>query len=192
VVGERGTDAAPEAVLAGAARNSLIVLEDLGDASNVGAMFCNALAFGAGAVFLRAPRIRSIASRFACRRAPWSARWASGVVGHGAGSRIPLFPSAVSLSIPLASGKSYATWLRVLRNAKVTYWKPHTLRHTFASILLSRGAPILSTWCAGGWTNANIFFRVYAKRIEEADVASMSASSSVTPENQRIEQLAQV
>jgi len=40
-------------VLAEAARNSLIVLEDLCDASNVGAMFRNALlAFGAGAVFL--------------------------------------------------------------------------------------------------------------------------------------------
>jgi tRNA G18 (ribose-2'-O)-methylase SpoU len=52
VVGERGTEAAPEAVLAEAAGKSLIVLEDLGDASNVGAMFRNALAFGAGAVFL--------------------------------------------------------------------------------------------------------------------------------------------
>ena len=52
VVGERGTDAAPEAVLAEAAGKNLVVLEDLGDASNVGAMFRNALAFGAGAVFL--------------------------------------------------------------------------------------------------------------------------------------------
>jgi len=52
VVGERGKEALPEAVLAEAAGKSLLVLEDLGDASNVGAMFRNALAFGAGAVFL--------------------------------------------------------------------------------------------------------------------------------------------
>ena len=52
VVGERGTEAAPEAALAEAAGKSVVVLEDLGDASNVGAMFRNALAFGAGGVFL--------------------------------------------------------------------------------------------------------------------------------------------
>jgi tRNA G18 (ribose-2'-O)-methylase SpoU len=52
VVGERGKEALPEAVLAEAAGKSLVVLEDLGDASNVGAMFRNALAFGAGAAFL--------------------------------------------------------------------------------------------------------------------------------------------
>jgi tRNA G18 (ribose-2'-O)-methylase SpoU len=52
VVGERGTEATPEAVLAEAAGRDIVVLEDLGDASNVGAMFRNALAFGVGAVFL--------------------------------------------------------------------------------------------------------------------------------------------
>ena len=52
VVGERGKEALPEAILAEAAGKSLVVLEDLGDASNVGAMFRNGLAFGVGAVFL--------------------------------------------------------------------------------------------------------------------------------------------
>ena len=52
VVGERGPEPAPEAVLAEARGDRLVVLEGLGDASNVGAMFRNALAFGAGAVFL--------------------------------------------------------------------------------------------------------------------------------------------
>ena len=52
VVGERGAEATPEAVLAEAAGKDIVVLEDLGDASNVGAMFRNALAFGVGAVFL--------------------------------------------------------------------------------------------------------------------------------------------
>jgi len=52
VVGERGIEATPEAVLAEARGKDIVVLEDLGDASNVGAMFRNALAFGVGAVFL--------------------------------------------------------------------------------------------------------------------------------------------
>jgi tRNA G18 (ribose-2'-O)-methylase SpoU len=50
--GERGAEPTAEAVLAEALRSRLVVLEGLGDASNVGALFRNALAFGVGAVFL--------------------------------------------------------------------------------------------------------------------------------------------
>src|SRR5712691_6640683 len=51
-VGERGAEQTPQAILAETRSRSVIVLEDLGDASNVGAIFRNALAFGVGAVFL--------------------------------------------------------------------------------------------------------------------------------------------
>jgi tRNA G18 (ribose-2'-O)-methylase SpoU len=51
-VGERGAGPPPEAVLAEARGACVVVLEDLGDASNVGAIFRNALAFGARAVML--------------------------------------------------------------------------------------------------------------------------------------------
>jgi tRNA G18 (ribose-2'-O)-methylase SpoU len=51
-VGERGPEPAAEATLAEARGRTLVVLEDLGDASNVGAIFRNALALGAGAVVL--------------------------------------------------------------------------------------------------------------------------------------------
>ena len=51
-VGERGTEPAAEATLAEARGRPLVVMEDLGDASNVGAIFRNALALGAGAVML--------------------------------------------------------------------------------------------------------------------------------------------
>jgi len=51
-VGERGADQTAAAVLAEVRSDCVVVLEDLGDASNVGAIFRNALAFGAGAVFL--------------------------------------------------------------------------------------------------------------------------------------------
>jgi tRNA G18 (ribose-2'-O)-methylase SpoU len=50
--GERGAEPTAEAVLAEALRPRLVVLEGLGDSSNVGALFRNALAFGVGAVFL--------------------------------------------------------------------------------------------------------------------------------------------
>jgi tRNA G18 (ribose-2'-O)-methylase SpoU len=51
-VGERGIEPTAEAVLAEARDKSIVVLEGLGDASNVGAIFRNALAFGAGAALL--------------------------------------------------------------------------------------------------------------------------------------------
>jgi len=104
----------------------------------------------------------------------------------------PIFPSGTSPSSPISSREFYATWRRVLRHAKVAYRKPHALRHTFASILLSRGANPLYLVRAGGWTNANILFKVYAKWIEEADFASMGASSRVTLENHTTAQLADV
>lgn len=50
--GERGAEPTAEAVLAEARTDRLVVLEGLGDSSNVGALFRNALAFGVGAVFL--------------------------------------------------------------------------------------------------------------------------------------------
>jgi tRNA G18 (ribose-2'-O)-methylase SpoU len=51
-VGERGGEPSAEAALTEARGQPVVVLEDLGDASNVGAMFRNALALGAGAVLL--------------------------------------------------------------------------------------------------------------------------------------------
>jgi len=50
--GERGVEPTVEAVLAETRNDHLVVLEGLGDSSNVGALFRNALAFGVGAVFL--------------------------------------------------------------------------------------------------------------------------------------------
>jgi tRNA G18 (ribose-2'-O)-methylase SpoU len=50
--GERGAESTADSVLTEARGSRLVVLEGLGDASNVGALFRNALAFRAGAVFL--------------------------------------------------------------------------------------------------------------------------------------------
>ena len=50
--GERGAEPTAEAILLETQSDRLVVLEGLGDSSNVGALFRNALAFGVGAVFL--------------------------------------------------------------------------------------------------------------------------------------------
>jgi len=51
-VGERGAEPSAQAVLTEAGGATVVVLEDLGDASNVGAIFRNALGLGAAAVLL--------------------------------------------------------------------------------------------------------------------------------------------
>ncbi len=50
--GERGPEPSAQDVLGELRSDRVVVLEGLGDSSNVGAMFRNALAFGVGAVFL--------------------------------------------------------------------------------------------------------------------------------------------
>src|SRR5215831_11101653 len=130
VVGERGTDAAPEAVLAEAAGKSLVVLEELGDASNVGAMFRNALAFGAGAVFLspgtadplyrKSIRVSAGAVAIGAHPRPRRAALLLGTEGRGLSAealaladlhvRIPMTPEMDSLNVATA-GAVALHWL---------------------------------------------------------------------------------
>ena len=53
-------------------------------------------------------------------------------------------------------------WRRVLHAARVRYRPPEQLRHTFASTLLSRNAPLLYVQQQGGWRSAAVLLRVYA------------------------------
>ncbi len=82
---------------------------------------------------------------------------------------------------PITASRFASRWAATCTAAHVRYRKPHTLRHSWSSILLSRGANVLAIVRAGGWSNALTVFRVYAKWIPE-ESASNSASSDVTPE----------
>jgi integrase len=83
---------------------------------------------------------------------------------------------------PITASQFSRMWERVCKTAGVRYRKPHALRHSWASLLLSRGANILAVTKAGGWANALTLLRVYAKWIPEEDSASSPASSDVTHE----------
>lgn len=71
-------------------------------------------------------------------------------------------------------------WRKVLHVAKVRYRNPEQLRHTFASTLLSRNAPMLYVQRQGGWRSAAVLLRVYAQWIPENfdDVATAPQPSA--------------
>jgi integrase len=54
-------------------------------------------------------------------------------------------------------------WRRILLAASVRYRMPEQLRHTFASTLLSRNAPLLYVQQQGGWRSASVLLRTYAR-----------------------------
>jgi integrase len=63
----------------------------------------------------------------------------------------------------LSSMAVHRAWHRVLLAAQVRYRSPEQLRHTFASTMLSRNAPLLYVQQQGGWRSAAVLLRVYAR-----------------------------
>jgi integrase len=72
---------------------------------------------------------------------------------------------------PLFSSDLHADWRRVLTRAKVRHRPPEQLRHTFASTMLSRNAPLLYVQQQGGWRSATVLLRVYARWLPQEAVA---------------------
>ncbi|HEY3067857.1 MAG TPA: site-specific integrase [Methylomirabilota bacterium] len=64
---------------------------------------------------------------------------------------------------PLSSMEVHRAWKRVLLAAQVRYRMPEQLRHTFASTMLSRNAPLLYVQQQGGWRSASVLLRTYAR-----------------------------
>ena len=78
---------------------------------------------------------------------------------------------------PMSSMELHRKWRRVLLAAKVRYRAPEQLRHTFASTMLSRNAPLLYVQQQGGWRSASVLLRVYARWMPQEP----TSAPSVTP-----------
>jgi len=81
--------------------------------------------------------------------------------------RTPLDPTGFLFTQPdgrpWSSSSMNSAWRRVLAKAVVRYRPAEQLRHTVASTLLSRGAPLLYVQAVGGWRSAGVLLKVYAR-----------------------------
>lgn len=71
-------------------------------------------------------------------------------------------------------------WTLALTKAGVRYRKPHAMRHSFASILLSRGENLLEVQEAGGWRSATVLLTTYSKWVKAAKKTTTGASRVVS------------
>ena len=83
--------------------------------------------------------------------------------------------------VPLSSMELHRRWRRALVAAKVRYREPEQLRHTFASTMLSRNAPLLYVQGQGGWRSASVLLRVYARWMPDASAFWVHGQPSATP-----------
>jgi integrase len=72
-----------------------------------------------------------------------------------------------------------------LAKARVRYRPAEQIRHTVASTLLSRGAPLLYARTVGGWRSANVLLRVYARWMDTG--LGPSGHAAVQPPAEAIE-----
>ena len=61
------------------------------------------------------------------------------------------------------------------------YRVPEQLRHTVASTMLSRNAPLLYVRHQGGWRSASVLLRAYARWLPQAAASEASAASLPPP-----------
>jgi integrase len=90
----------------------------------------------------------------------------------------PAGPLFTVVGRPVNEGVLYSFWRRVLTKAGVRYREPEQLRHTFASAMLSRNAPVLYVATQGGWKNAGVLFRYYAKWMPQAGRPQATATQA--------------
>src|SRR5207244_11409239 len=104
--------------------------------------------------------------------------------------RVPLFRDARWLH-SAALTDLHRDWRRVLALARVRYRPPEQLRHTFASTMLSRNAPLLYVQQQGGWRSAAVLLRVYARWIPQ-DFESVLAQQATATQAQPARRVAEL
>ena len=73
----------------------------------------------------------------------------------------------------------HGLWRHVLTRAGIRYREVEQLRHTFASTLLSRNAPLLYVAQQGGWKNPGVLLKHYARWMPQ--VAAQSVATPAQP-----------
>lgn len=81
---------------------------------------------------------------------------------------------------PLGSMAVNRLWQRTLTRAKVRYRVPEQLRHTLASTLLSRNAPLTYVQRQGGWRSASTLLAVYSRWVEQAEAGAKREAGLVS------------
>ena len=71
-------------------------------------------------------------------------------------------------------------WRRTLTRAKVRYRVPEQLRHTLASTLLSRNAPLTYVQRQDGWKSPSMLLNVYSRWVEQAEAVAMREATELT------------
>ena len=80
-------------------------------------------------------------------------------------------------------------WHRAVRKAGVRYRVAEQFRHTFASLMLSRNAPLLYVQRMGGWSTAGVLLQVYATWVPSdfEGVLTTPAASPAHPDATRLQ-----
>jgi len=87
----------------------------------------------------------------------------------------PLFPSLRQPGQPMEENEMSPMWRRTLVRAKVRPRPAEHLRHTFASTLLSRNAPLLYVAKMGGWKSGSVLLQIYARWLPQDGMNAMPA-----------------
>jgi integrase len=88
---------------------------------------------------------------------------------------------SVTIGQPWSSMEVHRAWKRVLLAAGVRYRSPEQLRHTWASTMLSRNAPLLYVQQQGGWRSASVLLRVYARWMPQPSATPAQPAPSIMP-----------
>lgn len=91
---------------------------------------------------------------------------------------------------PMRSYDLHRDWRRALLPAGVRYREPEQLRHSFASNMLSRNAPLLYVAEVGGWASAHVLLTTYARwlpsRVGVATVEPQASAIQAQPGGRRL------
>jgi integrase len=107
---------------------------------------------------------------------PWWTLPKRGPLWNPRGQVVPLVRGADHAGQPWHPMAVLRAFKRVLRAAGVRYRFPEQLRHTFASTMLSRNAPLLYVQRQGGWKSASVLLRVYARWMPQEYAADTAQS----------------